>query len=160
MKRFHWPLQRLLDVTYQRERSQKAEVLGLSRRIAQLRQEALVCRATVRRLVAEIAAMEFSERIRRHGEVMKRSDAQEQRIRRLERRLTELADERRAKTEALVQTRKKREALERLREEARQEHLRDQLRAEQNEFDESAHVGKARNMIRQRVARVEREAAT
>ena len=160
MRRFHWPLQRLLDVTHQRERSQQAELLGVSRRIARLRQEVSVRRAGVRRLIAEISAMDFAERVRRHEEIMQCSDVHERAIRLLEGRLAGLAAERRAKAEAMVRVRKKREMLERLREEARQEHLREQLRAEQREFDESAHVGKARKLIRARADSAEREAKT
>ncbi|HUS92478.1 MAG TPA: hypothetical protein VM695_11545 [Phycisphaerae bacterium] len=152
MKRFHWPLQRLLDVTCQRERSAQAGLLGLSRRIARQRQELLVHRASVRRLIAEAAAREFAERLRRHEEVMRCSDAHERKARRVEADLQALTAERKEKAAALLQLRRKREALERLREEARQEHVREQLKIEQRQFDESAHVGKARALARDRAA--------
>jgi len=157
VKKFHWPLQRLLDVTRQREQARRAEMLGLSRRLAHLQQQLLVHRAAVRRLIAEMSAMAFAERVARHADVMRCSDAHERRIERLEARRAELAAEREEKGRLLRQVRKKRDTLERLRAEARQEHMREQLKAEQRQFDESAHVSKARQLIRARAANAVRE---
>ncbi len=151
MKRFHWPLQRLLNVTTQREKSQRAEMLAVSRRIAQLRQEALVHRASVRAMIAEMSALDFQERIRRHRDFVNCSKAHERQIERLEARLAELARLRAEKTQLLLKTRKRRETLERLRAEARAEHLREQLKIEQGQFDESAHLSKARELIEARL---------
>ena len=53
MKRFTWPLQRLLEVTVQRERALQAELLALSRQVASLRQRILRRQAVLRGLLAE-----------------------------------------------------------------------------------------------------------
>jgi flagellar biosynthesis chaperone FliJ len=156
VKRFHWPLQRLLDVTEQREKAQRAELLGLSRRIAQLRQESLVHRASVRRLIAELSALTLRERLLKHPDFMRCSDAHERQVQRLEEHLAQLARQRTDKTHLLLRTRKRRETLERLREEARQKHIREELKIEQKQFDESAHISKARQMIAARAAGAER----
>ena len=155
MKRFHWPLQRLLDVTGQREQVQRAELLAVSRRIARLRQHVLVGRASIRGLIAQLAEAGLPERMRRHDEAMRSAEAHERRIARRVASLAALADERAARTRELLKTRKKRETLERLREEARQQHVREQLKMEQREFDETAHVGRARTMIAARKAAAE-----
>lgn len=150
MKRFHWPLQRLLDVTGQRERTQRAALLDLSRQMARGRQETLVIQAELRLLLAETAGRDVAQRVREHEEFTRYAEESRRRIRRLEEQLAELARRRREKTRRLLETRKKRETLERLREEARQEHLREQLKIEQHQFDESAHLTKARRMIEAR----------
>jgi len=151
VRRFHWPLQRLLDVTIQRERSQQAEMLALSRLIAQLRQEALVHRASVRRMLVQMAAVDFPERVRRHRDFVNCSKAHERRIEQLETKLAELGRLRAERTRRLLETRKRRETLERLRAEAGAEHMRQQRRIEQGRFDESAHLSKARELIEARL---------
>ncbi|MCD6304044.1 MAG: hypothetical protein J7M21_03685, partial [Planctomycetes bacterium] len=137
MRRFHWPLQRLLDVTAQRERAQRAEMLSLSRQLAQLRRRVMVNDSAVRGLIAEAGRLDLAERLRRHDATAAAVDAYRRRIRRLTERLDSLEARRREQSRLLMQTRKKRQTLERLREEARQEHLREQLKIEQKQFDES-----------------------
>ena len=155
MKRFHWPLQRLLDVTAQRERSQRAELMALSRQIARRRQEVLSRQAMVEGALAELAAVEFAERIRKHDVLMKCAEAQQRRIDRLEVAIAQLGVQRSEKARQLLRIRKNRQTLERLREEARQEHIREQLKIEQKQFDESAHVSKARRLIEARAGSAE-----
>ncbi|HUT02222.1 MAG TPA: flagellar FliJ family protein [Phycisphaerae bacterium] len=150
MKRLRWPLQRFLDVTLQREKARRAELLGITRRIARLRQEVLVRRTGVRGMILEMAAMDFQERLWRHPEFVACSQAQEREIGRLEAQLAELTDRRTEKTRALLETRRRRETLDRLRAEAWAEHLREQGKAEQKQLDEIAHVGKARELIEAR----------
>lgn len=151
MKRFAWPLQRLLDVTEQRERAQRAEVLALAQQTARLRQDAAVQRACVRALIAEMGGMELIERLRRHVDFVRCCQAHDRQIEQLQARIAELTVQREAMMRVLMKTRKSRETLERLREEARQEHLREQTKLEQAQFDETAHTAKARKLIAARV---------
>jgi flagellar biosynthesis chaperone FliJ len=147
MKRFAWPLQRLLDVTEQRERAQRAEMLALAREMARLRQDAIVHRAGVRALIAELGGMELADRLSRQVDFVRCCQAHDRQIEQLESRIAVLAAQREEMTRVLMKTRKSRETLQRLREEARQEHLREQTRLEQVQFDETAHTAKARKMI-------------
>jgi flagellar biosynthesis chaperone FliJ len=151
VKRFHWPLQRLLDVTHQREQSQRAELLTISRQIAHFRQQALMRRAKVQALLAEMASVELSERLRRHRDFILCSESHERQIRQLEEQISRLTVQRSDKTRQLLKTRKSRQTLERLCEQARQEHVREQLKIEQKQFDETAHVAKTRAMIEARM---------
>jgi flagellar biosynthesis chaperone FliJ len=148
-------LQRVLDVTNQRERIQRMELLALSRRIARLRQEVTMHRVRMRSLVAEMAAAEFAERLRRHLDFILLSEAHQREIDRLEAQLRVLSARRAEKTQRLIRTRKRRETLERLREEARQAHVREELKIEQRQFDETAHLAKAREMIAARAGGAE-----
>ncbi len=147
MKRFHWSLQRLLDVTGRREQARQAEVLALSRQMARKRQDVLVRRMRVRQLVAELDGLDVAGRLGCHGELMRCTDAHEAEIRRVEGELAGLAEQRKEKTRALMELRTRRETLEKLREQARREHLRAETALEQKQFDESAHVGRTREMI-------------
>ena len=64
MKRFRWSLQRLLDVTVQRERALRAELVALSGRISRLREEILRRRAVLRTLLEELGRQDIERRIR------------------------------------------------------------------------------------------------
>jgi len=147
VKRFRWPLQRLLDVTVQRETTQRAALLDVSRQIAVRRQEVLVHRSSVRGMILEISAVDLEERLRRHEDFVRFSRAHERAIERLTAELDEWTRLRAERTRELLETRRRREALERLRAEAEARHLREQRVIEQKEFDETAHVSKARKLI-------------
>lgn len=151
MKRFSWPLQRLLEVTGQREQARRAELLALSRRMARLRRQSLQCRGELRDALTELGGSELGERIRRQDVVMSYTQAGQRRIDRIEEDLSALSRQRTEKTNELLRVRKSRETLERLREEARAEHERQQRAAEQKQFDETAHVSKARQQIAARI---------
>jgi len=153
VRRFHWSLQRLLDVTVQRERAARAEVMALSRQIAGARQEATIHRAEVSRALAEVSAMALSQRLHSHPEFIRYAESHERRVGQLEKQIAALAAQRAQKSRVLLATRRRRETLDRLRAEARQQHLRDELKAEQKQFDEAAHVSRARKMIAERIGR-------
>ena len=157
MKRFQWPLQRLLDVTIQREKAQQAELLAVTRQIAATSQKLMLHRADIRMLLAELAGLSLADRMARHGQYMAGVAVHEGQIARREAELTALAADRDAKSRLLIQMRKKRENLERLRSDAWREHSREVQKAEQLQFDDNAHVGKARELIRARAAGIDRE---
>ena len=157
MKRFAWPLQRLLDVTEQRERAQRAELLALTREMARLRQDAVAHRAGVRALIAELGRLTLSERLSRNVDFVRCCQAHDRQNEQLEARIAKLAVQREEMTRVLMRTRKSRETLERFREEARQEYLREQTKLEQTQFDETAHTAKARKMIAARAEAGEEE---
>jgi flagellar biosynthesis chaperone FliJ len=144
MKRFRWRLQRVLDITEQRERALRAELLALAQAIARVRQEILGRQALVRTILAELAQRSLPERLPEQALVLQCAAAEERILRRLRTRQKDLETQRAAKTEAYLRIRARRETLRRLREEARQKHLREQLLLEQKQFDETAHLAYAR----------------
>ena len=146
MKRFRWSLQRVLDVTRQRELAWRAELLRISRALARVRQEILRRRRTILVSVGELANQDVGKRIPRQEVVMACSAGLAKEIDRLEAELGALNRQRKDKTAQFVKTRNSRETLERMREEARQAHLRGELKLEQKELDEAAHVSFAHNV--------------
>jgi len=147
MRRFHWPLQRLLDVTVQRERSHRAEVLALSRQTAAVRQQVLLAHAELRAALAELAGQQLAQRLAIHGLYARSLQARQRRIERLEAQLQGLLQRRAEKTVRLLRCRSRRQTLERLREEARRKHLHEQEKLQQKQFDETAHLAKAREAM-------------
>jgi flagellar export protein FliJ len=147
MKRFRWSLQRLLDVTVQRERALRAELVALSGRISRLREEILRRRAVLRTLLEELGRQDIERRIRNQEVFMTFSAAEERRIRRLNENLKELESQRAQKTAQLLKTRTSRKTLERLREEAYQRYVKEARRIEQKQLDESGNVAFARRLL-------------
>jgi flagellar biosynthesis chaperone FliJ len=147
MKRFVWPLQRLLDVTTQRELALRAALLGLSRRMARLRQQIIGRRAALRDLLHGLGREALARRLPRQEVFLRCSVWEERRIGRLNEDLAALRAERESKTAEFVKVKRSRETLERLREEARQRHAKQRARLEQKQLDESANASFARRLL-------------
>jgi flagellar biosynthesis chaperone FliJ len=144
MKPFRWNLQRLADVTAQREQGLRMELLDLSRRLASLRQESLRRMACVRALLEELAGLDLHRRLAQQDLVQGCAAAHHKELGRLGAMLQTASRERKDKTRQLLRVRARRKTLERLRAEALQRHLLEQGRLEQKQFDETAHVAFAR----------------
>ena len=152
MKRFKWQLQRLLDVTLQRERSLRLQIVELSREIARRRREIVARRAALNAVLAELARLGLPERIGKQEVLMDCCAAKEQEIEGLQREVQDLESQRSARRERFAKTRSARQTLERLRDQARQRHIREQLRLEQKQLDEAAHIAFARTTQTRRAA--------
>ena len=152
MKRFHWPLQRLFDVTVQRERALRQELLDLAREAATVRQRLLHRRVVLRMELDRLAEEQPSRRLARQELFMNCAAAAAAPLRALQAQWASLERRREEVMRRFVATRTSRQTLERRREEARQAHLREQDKLEQRQFDEGAHVAFARRVIRARVA--------
>ena len=146
MKRFHWPLERLLKVTVQRELALRSELLALMHRTMRVRQEILARTAALRSLLSDLAGKSFQDRAALQEVFMATSARTERTIAGLREHVRELTVERGKKTADLITLRKSRDTMERMREEARQEHIREQLKLEQKEFDETAQIAFGRRL--------------
>jgi len=147
VKRFRWPLQRLLEVTVHREQALRAELLNLSQEIVGLRQIILARQAVLRSLLAELAKEDLRKRVSKQQVFMNYVQNDQKQIRRLEQQLKELRTLRKQKNAQFLQIRSSRRTLERLRKEAKQRYLRAQLKLEQKQLDEVAHISFAGKLL-------------
>ncbi len=134
----------MLDVTRQREIAVKAELLEISRKIVAARHKVLRIETMLSSLLSELAEMKFEERMKKQEVFLKHSSTSENEIKKLKQELKQLEHERNIKRNEFVKVKAKRETLERLCEEARQAHMREQVKIEQQQLDESAHLAFAR----------------
>jgi hypothetical protein len=144
VKRFTWRLQRVLDITEQREGVLRQELLVLAHRIIAVRQEILLRQASVRGLLDDLGRRVFAERLPRQLVVMACAAAEERLLERLRVRQAALEVARSAKSDQFLRVRGTRRTLERLREEARLKYLREMDRQEQTQLDETFHISFAR----------------
>ena len=144
MKRFKWRLQRVLDITEQRERALRAEIAALAGLIRAVRDEIRARHALVRRLLDDLGRRSLAERMAEQAVIMACAAAEKRILAALEARRAELQAQRDAKTQQYLATRAARRTLERLREEARRRFQAEMSRLEQKELDEAAHIAFAR----------------
>jgi len=150
MRRFCWPLQRVLDVSTQRELALRSELIALMQQITRHRQEIIRRRAVVRLMLSDIRDQATQRRIVLQEVFMSTVEWDQRRTRTLQDEIDRLTAERSDKTAQLVKLRKATGTLERLRSEALAEHLRLESRQEQKQFDETAQIAFARRMARSR----------
>lgn len=149
MKRFRWPLQRLLDVTLGREQAIRAELAVLANRIRQLRQEVGRRRQRLRELVARLDGLDLTQRLTEQMSIMPLVDQEQRRIEDLESQAAILEQQRQAKTREFMQVRQRRQSLEKLRQQAHLRYQQEAARQEQKQTDEAGNVG----YVRSRMAR-------
>jgi len=144
VKRFQWRLQRVLDITEQREQVVRAELFALAGAITRVRQEIIRRQVLLRTVLAELAKKSLAERLAQQILFLQQSVAVAREIDRLKAELAGLEAERSEKTAVFMKLRGQRQTLERLRTEARERHRREEDKREQAQFDETAHIAFAR----------------
>jgi len=138
MKKFQWPLERLLRVTEQRERAMRLEAVSLQQQAAILRRQAQRRQALLRTLLEELGSQPVEERIARQEVFMRHSRTEERAIANLLKQVKDLERRREEVLAELMRLRTSRKSLERLREEAFREYQRGVAHEEQKQLDESA----------------------
>jgi flagellar export protein FliJ len=147
MKRFHWSLQRLLDLTVQREQAIRAELSELMTRIARTVSDIRQWRSFLQELLDGLDGEAFAARIDRQQVFFDYSPTIEKRIEALGRRRDQLESQRQSKIEQFREVHSSRETLERLRAEAERRHRQDQERREQREVDDRNNMAYARKTL-------------
>ena len=147
MKRFHWPLQRLLDITVQRERVLQAELLTLARRIAMAHQEIFRRQGELRSTLEELTREEFQVRLPKLQTFWECSVVEQAQLNALRDGLEQLQQQR---SETITEFRKKRslrEGLDRLRAEAIQRFRTERDRQERKQLDECFQLSFTRELM-------------
>lgn len=156
MKRFSWPLQRLLDVTAQREQALRGEIASLAAQAALVVADIRERRAQMTAMLADLGTLELQQRLARQEVLMRCAGAYEQQIDALHKRLTDLRAQRQQKMTQLLDVRSRRQTLEKLRDGAMDRWRAEYARWEQKQTDEAAAMAFARGMIQgRRVAQSE-----
>jgi len=145
MKRFVWRLQRVLDVKTKEEQIKRTELFRLTEQLAAKRGESLMRRRILQDLLAEIQQGPSAERLNSQEFALRRAAVDDEHIRRLQEEIEALQIRHQEKTAEVLAARRFKEGLEKLREQAREEYIREQERLEQNELDENTTMAFARN---------------
>jgi flagellar FliJ protein len=147
MKRFKWKLQRLLDVKARQEELKKAQLLVLIQNIAQIRQNLLMRQAKLRQMFAELAQEKVSEQLQRQQLFLTAVKFADEQIKMLKKQLEELEMQRTAVMAEVLELRRFRKSLEKLRTIAKEEYDMETKKIEQQFLDETAGIAFARTML-------------
>ena len=147
MKRFSWPLQRLLDLAVQKEQTLQGQVLKLAREIRSLREEVRQIRSQIAERLRELAQQPLMERLARREIFLRWSVSRESEIASTLGQITALQERRKSLLEEFHRARAARKTLERLREESLLRYKKQCLRTEQGRLDEAAQGAHARRSM-------------
>ena len=151
MKRFSWPLQRLLDLAVQKEQVLQGQVLKLAQEIRSLHREVRQIRSQIADRLRDLAAQPLMERLARREVFLRWSTSRESEIAGKLGQAQALQEERKSLLEEFRRARTTRKTLERLREESLLRYKRQCLRTEQGRLDEAAQGAHARGTIQKRM---------
>ena len=153
MKRFAWRLQRVLDIKRNEEQIKKAELLRLTEKLTHKRTEMLIQKRILNEMIAALAEMEPHKRLPEQELFLKHSTTTDDLIRQLEEQISQLEAEQREKIAEVLKLRRYKKGLEKLREQAKTEFIKEQEKLEQKELDEMATIRfaiEANSALRQR----------
>lgn len=147
MRRFVWRLQRVLQIKAKQEQTKRTELFVLTERLAQRRSELLTRQKILKDIIADITVKKPHKRLRQQEFFLKYSMASDEQIKNLAQRVIELESQQRQKIAELLEVKRFREGLEKLRAEAKMRFISEQERLEQKELDEGATICFTRRMV-------------
>ncbi len=146
MKRFVWRLQRVLDIKKIEEKTKEAELMRLTGTLAERQGELIMLRRSLAELAAQISKKAGAERLKEQEHFLRWSAAADEKVKGLEKEIAELTAAQKEKIAEVVKARRFREGLEKLREKAKGQFVKEAERLEQKELDEAGAVGFVRNL--------------
>ena len=149
MKRFVWRLQRILDIKTKEEQTKKAELLKVTEKLTQSRSELVTQKRILDSILDGLAEVEPKKRIGKQEFFLKCSAQNDELIRKLKGKVSELESRQREKISEVLKVKRFKEALEKLRTEAKRRFEKEQEKLEQKEADEGATVAFARKTMKQ-----------
>ncbi len=140
MKRFVWRLQRVLDIRRKEEQKARAELLELTEKLAQARGELLIQQKMLEDIINGLTGENPKKRLGKQEFFLKFSTASDEKIKRLEDKVSELESQQRDKIAEVLKLRRFKEGLKKLRTETKMQFIQEQERLEQKQLDEGAIV--------------------
>ena len=148
MKRFVWPLQKVLDIRTKEEQKKRAELLELTRKLTKNQSALLTRQMILKEMISDINKVEIEKRLNKQEFFLRYSATIDRQIKKMHDRVEQLKSEQRAKIEDVIETRRYKEGLEKLREEAKRKFIEHQERLEQKDADEMASISFVRERLR------------
>ncbi|MHC4194306.1 MAG: hypothetical protein ACYSX1_10380 [Planctomycetota bacterium] len=149
MKRFVWRLQRVLDIKRKAEQIKRAELLALTEKLAQTRGELLIQKRILENLVSDIAGRNAKKRLGQQEFFLRWAETNDELIKKLKEGEHRLEAQQKEKIAEVLKLRRFREGLEKLRDRAKMQFIREQEKLEQKESDDRTTIGFARRIVQQ-----------
>lgn len=149
MRRFAWRLQRVLDIKGKEEQIKRAELLGVTEKLAQTKGGLAMQKRVLKNIIDGLTEEHPGKRLANQELFLKSSVTNDARIKKLESRIRQLETQQKEKIAEVLKVRRFKEGLEKLRVEAKLQFIREQEKLEQKEADEMVTTGFARKIIQQ-----------
>lgn len=147
MRRFIWRLQRLLDIKIKQEEVKRGELISVTQQAATVRGQLMMQRTLLRLKMEEVADADASKRIAEQRLFLDLAHVVDLKITQLEEQLAKVEELRQEKMREVMEIRKFRKGLERIREKDKTEFIKEQERLEQIDLDDKTSVRYARNIL-------------
>lgn len=144
MKRFVWRLQRVLDIKKKEEQTKKAQLVKLVEKLAQSRRELLAQMRILDNIIGGLAEQKPKRRLGKQEFFLRCSTVNDKTIKKLKEKVSELESARREKIAEVLEVKRFREGLEKLRDEAKARFVNEAEKLEQKELDEGVAISFAR----------------
>ncbi len=138
MRRFVWRLQRVLDIKAKQEILKTQELFVITGKLAQARGELFTQQRILREIIDSIAKAKPRERLNKQEFFLRNSSATDEQIKRIKTKINELEKKQKEKIAEVLKLRRFKEALDRLREQAKRKFIEEQEKLEQKQMDETA----------------------
>jgi len=129
------------------EEARRSELVTITQQAVSLRGQIMMQKTILRRMLAELEQKEASKRLAEQEFFFKYAHVTDKRIKKLEELLVEVEKLRREKIKELMEIRKFRKGLDKLREKAKTEYLKEQNAYEQKDLDDKTSISIARSII-------------
>lgn len=145
MKKFTWRLQCVLDTKAAEEKNKQIELHRTNKAVADKHCEITANELKLKKSISEVQKLEGADRLEKQQILISYANSANKHIRKLEEELKHLMEEQKRKVDELVNIRKYREGLEKLKEKARHEYIYEAARKEQKEIDDYVSISYARD---------------
>jgi flagellar biosynthesis chaperone FliJ len=146
MKKFKWRLEQVLQVRTIQEQQKRAELLELTERLAQAHSKLIFQKRILKELAERIAEKKLHQRLNDQEMFLRHSAVNNERIKILKEKISQLETEQKQKIAEVLELRKSKEALEKLRQEAKREFIHEQEKLEQKQIDERTSLSFAQKL--------------
>ena len=140
MRRFTWRLQRVLDIRIKEEQKKTAELLEITDKLLATRSELLIKKKLLENIINDLNAESPKKRLAKQEFFLVYSYTSNEQIKKLMEKIYHFETQQKDKIMEVLKVRRSKEGLERLRNEAKAQYIKEQEKYEQKELDDRATV--------------------
>jgi flagellar biosynthesis chaperone FliJ len=145
MKKFEWSLQRVLEVRKIQEQKKTAELFSLTEQLAATRGELLIKMKILENIIESISNNNFVTQLSEQEFFLSNSVTTNEQIKKIKEKISLLEQQQKEKITEVLKIRRLREALEKMREDAKIKFIQKEEKLEQKVLDDAAGVFFVRN---------------
>ena len=149
MKKFQWRLQRILDLKENEEQLKKSELNQIAQQIARANNRLTRLHLKLQDILGSLNEKDLRIRMNEHELTMRYTANNDEAIKKVQLNISELTQLQSTKMNELLELRRFKEGLSKLREKEELEFLKEQQRLEQNEMDDRSTIRYARKNMMQ-----------